>query len=343
MRALVVEKPGDARVADRPMPSAGPGEIVIQVRACGVCGTDLHIFNGDYLGDYPVVPGHEFAGDVAEIGTGVTRFAVGDRVAVEPNISCGRCRFCGLNEQNFCEHWQAIGVTLPGAMAEYVAAPESAAFDIGGLPYETAAFMEPLSCVLHGMGKIDVRYGERVLVIGAGPIGLLLAQAARNCGAATVAADRIASRLELAREVAHAEPVDTSGGFGPAADLAPGGYDAVIDATGVPAVIEETVGLARRGGRVLLFGVAPSDAAATLKPFDIFRKGLSIHSSYTSLRNSAQALDLLRSGRIAVDRLISHRLPLDKFEDAVNLVARPEGAMKIQLNPQQEYTIDGQR
>jgi len=334
MRALVIEKPGKAQVVEQPTPPARAGEVVIKVHACGVCGTDVHIFKGEYLGDYPVVPGHEFAGEVVAAGEGVTKFSVGDRVAVEPNISCGACRFCGLNEQNFCENWQAVGVTLPGAMAEYVAAPESAAFDIGGLAYEAAAFMEPLSCVLHGMRKVDVRYGESVLVIGAGPIGLLLAQVARDCGAARlVAADRIASRLTLAKEVAGAEPVDTGNGFGSAAELAPGGYDVVIDATGVPAVIERTIGLARHGGRILLFGVAPNDAVAELRPFDIFRKGLSIHSSYTSLRNSVQALDLLRSGRIDVSRLVSHRLPLDEFEDAVNLLADPEGAMKIQMMP----------
>ena len=334
MRALAIQEAGKARVVEHPRPTARAGEVVIKVHACGVCGTDVHIFKGEYLGDYPVVPGHEFAGDVVEAGEGVTKFSVGGRVAVEPNISCGSCRFCGLGEQNFCENWQAIGVTLPGAMAEYVAAPESAAFDIGDLAYEAAAFMEPLSCVLHGMHKVDVRYGETVLVIGAGPIGLLLAQVARDCGAARiVAADRIASRLALAREVAGAKPVDTGSGFGPAADLAPGGYDVVIDATGIPAVIEQTIGLARHGGRILLFGVAPNDAAAKLKPFDIFRKGLSIHSSYTSLRNSAQALELLRSGRVDVSGLVSHRLPLDEFEDAVALLASPEGAMKIQMMP----------
>ena len=334
MRTLVIEKPGDAAVVERPVPSAGPGEVVIRVAACGICGTDVHIFKGEYLGEYPVVPGHEFAGEVVEVGADVARFAAGDRVAVEPNISCGRCRFCGLGEQNFCENWEAVGVTRPGAMAECVAVPQSAVFDIGDLAFEAAALMEPLSCVLHGMSKVDVRYGETVLVIGAGPIGLLLAQVARNCGAArVVAADRVASRLKLAAEVAGAEPADTSDGFGPTAELATGGYDVVIDATGVPTVIEETIGLARHGGRILLFGVAPSDAAASLKPFDIFRKGLSIHSSYTSLRNSEQALALLRSGRIEVGKLISHRLPLNKFTDAIALLANPEGAMKIQLAP----------
>ena len=334
MRALVIERPGRARVVETSIPSAGEGEVVVRVRACGVCGTDVHIYKGEYLGDYPVVPGHECAGDVVEVGPGVSGFKCDDRVAVEPNLSCGRCRFCRLNEQNFCENWRAIGVTLPGAMAEYTAVPATAAFDIGDLPYESAAFMEPLSCVLHGMGKLDVRYGESVLVIGAGPIGIMLAQVARDCGAArVVVADRVASRLALARELGADDAVDTGGGFGSIDKALPGGADAVIDATGVSSVIERTVGLARHGGRILLFGVAPHDAVARVKPFEVFRKGLSVFSSYTSLRNSVQALDLIRSGRVDVGRLVSHRLPLDGFEKAVGLLADPEGAMKIQLAP----------
>ncbi len=334
MRAVVIPSPRRVQIAEVPMPEAGEGEIVVQVRACGVCGTDVHIYQGEYLGDYPVIPGHEFAGEVVEVGHGVSRFRRHDRVAVEPNLSCGRCRFCSIGEQNFCENWRAIGVSLPGGMAEYVAVPEQAAFNIGDLPYEAAAFMEPLSCVLHGMEKLDVRYGEHLLVLGAGPIGLLLAQVARACGSARIVmADRVASRLELARQVAGAEVVHTDKGFGAVAKLAPGGYDAVIDATGVPEVIEQTIGLARHGGRVLLFGVAPRGAVARLQPFDIFRKGLHVYSSYTSLRNSAQALELLRGGRVDVSRLVSHRLPLEQFEDAVLLLADPEGAMKIQIVP----------
>jgi len=334
MRALVIERPGRARVVETSTPSAGEGEVVVRVRACGVCGTDVHIYRGEYLGDYPVVPGHEFAGEVVEVGPGVPCFKCGDRVAVEPNLSCGRCRFCRLSEQNFCENWRAIGVTLPGAMAEYTVVPATAAFHIGDLPYESGAFMEPLSCVLHGMAKLDVRYGESVLVIGAGPVGILLAQVARDCGAARVAiADRVASRLALARELGADDAVDTGGGFGPVERILPGGADAVIDATGVPSVIARTVGLARHGGRILLFGVAPSDAVAAIKPFEVFRKGLSIFSSYTSVRNSVQALDLIRSGRVEVGRLVSHRLPLDGFGEAVGLLGDPEGAMKIQLAP----------
>ena len=334
MRTVVIEGPERVHVAASAKPSAGEAEVVIRVAASGICGTDVHIFKGDYLGEYPVIPGHEFAGEVVELGPGVSEFKLGDRVAVEPNLSCGHCRFCQLHQENFCENWQAIGVGLPGGMAEYVAAPVSAVFDIGDLPFETAAFMEPLSCVLHGMEKVKVRRGESIVIIGAGPIGLLLAQVAREQGAERIVmADRIASRLNLARQIVADEAVNTRDSWEPIRQMMPDGYDVAIDATGVPEVIERTIDLVRRGGGVLWFGVAPIEGIVRVKPFDVFRNGLSIYSSFCSLRNSRQALELLSSGAVKADQLVSHRLPLEAFERGIKLLDHPEGAMKIQLIP----------
>ena len=139
---------------------------MIQVMASGICGTDLHIYRGEYMGKYPVIPGHEFSGVVAARGSGVTRFKVGDRVAVEPNIACDNCLNCLNNRQNFCLNWQAIGVTLPGGMEEYVIVPERAAFDIGQLPFEIGAFMEPLSCVVHGIERAHIGMADQVGIFG---------------------------------------------------------------------------------------------------------------------------------------------------------------------------------
>ena len=131
MKALVIDEPGKARVADVPKPAPGPGEVLIRVERCGICGTDVHIFRGEYLGDYPITPGHELAGEVAAVGNGVASFAPGDRVAIEPNIACDSCPACLSNRQNFCENWKAVGVTLPGGMAEYVVAPADAVHALG--------------------------------------------------------------------------------------------------------------------------------------------------------------------------------------------------------------------
>lgn len=329
MRALTILEPGKVSVQEVPRPAVGPGEVLVKVAACGICGTDVHILRGEYLGGYPVVPGHEFSGEVVAVGDGVIRTRIGDRVAVEPNIACDNCTNCLNNRQNFCLNWQAVGVTLPGGMAEYVVAPEKVVFDIGDLSFEEAAFMEPLSCVVHGIERADIALGDRIAILGAGPIGLLLLQVALARGAVDVTMlERQPARGALAeRYGAHrwvqdldALPADT--------------YDVVIDASGAIPLMQRSVSLVRHGGTVLLFGVPPRGVDLPLDAFAIFEKGLTIRSSYTSRRNSYQALALLQSGDVKVDDLVSHRLPLGEFEHGVELIESGlEGVAKVLMIP----------
>ncbi len=315
MRAVEIQAPNQVEVVERPRPEPGEGEVLVQVMASGICGTDVHILRGEYLGDYPVIPGHEFSGVVAAVGPGVSRFSVGDRVAVEPNIACDNCYNCLHNRQNFCLNWQAVGVTLPGGMAEYTLAPEKALFDVGELPFEVAAFVEPLSCVVHGVERVGIRAGDRVAILGAGPIGALLLQVVRLEGATRVTVvERNPARLALARDLG----CDT--GLEELDALEQDAYDVVIDATGAVPVMGRTTEFARPGGRVLLFGVPPRGSELTCDAFEIFRKGLTLLSSYTSVRNSYQAVALLSSGRLEVSALVSHRLPLESFERGVQLI-----------------------
>ena len=324
MRVEEVEKPGAVR----------PNELVVKVMASGICGTDVHIFRGEYLGSYPVTPGHEFSGVVEAVGEKVTRFAPGDRVAVEPNIACDNCSACLSNRQNFCENWQGIGVSRPGAMAQYVVAPEKVVFDAGTIPFDQAAFMEPLSCVLHGIESVGIRAADHVAVIGTGPIGMLLIRTARAAGAASFAAAEL-SKERLAA-AAREGITDTTTDVG---NLPSDTFDVVIDATGAPPMLAQAVRCARPGGRILMFGVAPQGKTATIEPFQVFRKGLTIFSTYTSRRNSTQALRLIGSGRVRVDDLISHRLPLESFEAGIGkMEARSENAMKVMILPNGDTT-----
>ena len=330
MKAAVVENPGAIRVREVEIPRAArPDDVLVKVMASGICGTDVHIFRGEYLGSYPVTPGHEFSGVVEAVGAGVTRFRPGARVAVEPNIACDDCPACLSNRQNFCENWQAVGVTRPGAMAQYVLVPEKVVFDAGDIPFDRAAFMEPLSCVLHGIESAGVSLGDRVAVIGTGPIGMLLIRTARSWGAVRfTAAELSEERLAAARrdgvEEATTEVVS----------LPADRFDVVIDATGAPAMLSQAIRIARPGGRILMFGVSPQGKTATIEPFQVFRKGLSIFASYTSRRNSLQALALIASGRVRVDDLVSHRLPLDGFEAGIRKIEdRGENAMKVMVFP----------
>jgi len=315
MQAAVIIQPKRIEMQELSLPEPAPGELSVRVMASGICGTDVHIFEGEYLGSYPVIPGHEFAGTVEKAGGSVTRFKAGDRVAVEPNIACDNCVNCLNNRHNFCLNWQAVGVTRPGGMAQYVTVPEKAVFDIGDLPFEQGAFMEPLSCVLHGLERLDLAAAARVAILGAGPIGLLLLQAIRLQGAAEVAAvDKNPDRAALAGSLgADRSLTDLD-------ELARDAYDAVVDATGAVAVMGRTLDFVRPGGKILLFGVPPAGQEMTVEAFPIFRKGLTILSSFTSLRNSYQALSLLKSGRVRVDGLISHRLPLEELQRGIELI-----------------------
>ena len=332
MKAIQIEEPNHVAMIDAPRPEPGPGDVLIQVMASGICGTDLHIVRGEYMGGYPIIPGHEFAGVVTEVGAEVTRFEVGDRVAVEPNIACGNCDQCLQNRQNFCRHWEAIGVTRPGGMAQYVVAPEPAVFDIGALPFAVGAFMEPLSCVLHGVEKARVQMADRVAILGAGPIGLLMMQVVRARGAAEITiVEKNPARA------AFAEALGADHCYRQLDDLPADAYDVVVDATGVIPVMARTIEFARRGGTVLLFGVPPAGEPMTWTPFQLFQKGLTVVSSFTSVRNSFQAVAMLRSRQVEVEPLISHRLPLAEFEKGVRLIeAGAEEVKKVLIFPNVE-------
>lgn len=329
MKSIVIQKPREVILSEREIPEPAPNEVLIQVMASGVCGTDIHIFNGEYLGNYPVIPGHEFSGVVAAVGTGVRRFQVGDRVAVEPNIACNNCVPCLNNRQNFCLNWQAVGVTLPGGMEQYVTAPETAVFDIADLPFEQGAFVEPLSCVIHGIERTRVELADRVAILGAGPIGDLILQVARLQGAAHVTMlENNPGRADLARQMGADLVVSRMD------DLQPDSYDVVMDATGVIPVMNRSIDFARKGGTVLLFGVPPSGKNLEVEAFKIFQKGLTVLSSFTSVRNSFQAVHLLQTGQVSVEPLISHRLPLKDISKAFEMIEGHDPAVrKVMILP----------
>ncbi len=328
MKALQITKPHELSVVTIERPQPGPGEALIKVMASGICGTDIHILEGEYIGDYPVIPGHEFAGVVEQVGEGVSRIKIGDHVAVEPNIACDNCSYCLNNQQNFCENWQATGVTLPGGMAEFVVAPEKAVFDIGDLAFEEGAFVEPLSCVLHGVQKTNLRLADKVVILGAGPIGLLLLQAVKVQGAQSVSVVELDQARAQAAEAAGADMLYRS-----LDDLPKDAFEVVIDATGVIPVMKRTPEFTRKGGKILLFGVPPK-TNVEFDAFTLFLKGLTLLTSYTSVRNSLQAIDLLKNKRIDVKSLVSHRLRLEEFEHGVNLIKnKQENVKKVMILP----------
>lgn len=308
MLAFLIEKPRQARIVEVPRPVPAEDEVILEIKAAGLCGTDMHIYKGEYFGGYPRIPGHEFSGVIADMGRGVKNFSLGQRVSADPNIFCESCRECQRNNQNFCLDFSAVGVDRHGAFAQYTAVPARCVFDTTGISFTESAMIEPLSCVVFGHQRIGSRLAERVLILGAGPIGLMHLQVARLNGAAEVTVvDPVEDKLTLARELGAAQAY-TAAEFEKAALKAQ--YELVIDCTGIPKVIQDSLQYLKEGGTFLLFGVCPSESQITLNPYEIFRRQLTITSSFALKKTFGLALDLVRNKRVALLPLADSRLPL---------------------------------
>jgi NADPH2:quinone reductase len=329
MQAAQIQTPGHVAVEELPPPVPGPLDVLVEVAACGVCGTDVHIAEGEFPpAPYPLVPGHEFSGTVVETGPDVaTGIAVGDRVAVDPSLFCGHCGTCRSGRGNLCENWGATGDTVDGAFADLVRVPAANCYLLPDhVGFEQGALVEPLSCAVHALRRLGVEVGESVLVVGAGTMGLLLVQLLTRAGARVSAVDVAAPKAELARSFG------AVAGFTGLEELGDRRFDAVVDATGVPTVLERAFGAVRRGGRFLVFGVAPPDATVSLSPFRIYNDEITVVGSMAVLHSFGVALDLIGKGAITTEGLVSHRLPLAEFPKALELVRSGTG-VKVHVLP----------
>lgn len=334
MRALVIEGPRQAAIRDVPYPAPKPGEVTIKVERTGICGTDFHIYQGEFISPYPIIPGHEFAGTVHEVGEGVTGFSVGDRVTADPSLFCGACPFCLSHRGNHCLHWGAIGNTVSGSMAEYVAVPAANAVSIpDSMTFEEAAFIEPIACVVHGMNRLQLQMGDRVLLFGAGAMGQQLIQALSRCGASElVVVDVSSSKLDLAMKWGATSGVlsdEVPERLGKHAY--PHGFDAVIDATGIPAVIEQAFNFMGPAAKYLQFGVTPTDARIQLDPFKVYHRDWTIIGSMAINYTFLPAYHWVKEGRIATQHLVSKVISL---EETVDFLAAPKDPdlMKVQID-----------
>ncbi|MFC7202751.1 zinc-dependent alcohol dehydrogenase family protein [Haloferax namakaokahaiae] len=336
MRTVELTDTHTVEVGNTTRPEPARDELLVEVNACGVCTTDLHMYTGSLAVDYPLVPGHESAGDVVEVGDDIDSYRVGDRVAINPSVPCNECRACKSGRENLCHDLTSIGGAakhiIDGAFAEYVTVPAGNVERIGDLDYRTAAFAEPLGCVINGIDQVDLTSGETVVVVGAGFIGLLLVQTLRASGAGTiVVSEPVAERRELALEVGAdytLDPTDED----PAAAVTElvGDVDVAIEAVGLPQTIEQALDLTGPGGRTLVFGVPPEDATVELAPFDLFFEEREVLGSYSLTPNTfARAVALLQNGRIDVDTLVTDEFGLDGLAEAFHQMENREGLKKM--------------
>jgi 2-desacetyl-2-hydroxyethyl bacteriochlorophyllide A dehydrogenase len=317
MQAVVFPSPEQTSIQRMADPVCGVDEVVVQVSQVGICGTDLHIFHNEYLSSFPLIAGHEFVGRVVETGKQVAWLRRGYRVAVDPNLYCGECYFCRQEQANHCLNWQGVGITRPGGFAEYVAVPARACYLVPEHLTDTqAAFVEPLSCVIHALKRLRVWPGDEVLIFGAGPMGLLLVQALRHSGASQiVVVEKEQARRDLALRLGAtiaiaADPDFTKILF----DLAPYGYAIVIDATGVPAVIQQALRFLKPRGQYLQFGVAPKGVTVQWQPYEIFHKDWTLIGSFALCYTFQPAVAWLANHVVEIEPLVSHILPLVEFQ-----------------------------
>lgn len=328
MKSAVFYGRHDLRVEEAPRPSVGPRDVLIRVKACGVCGTDVHIFEGD-PGAAEVVPptilGHEFAGVIEEVGSDVTDFAPGDRVCIDPNHPCGHCEPCRDGIDHYCEHMLGYGTTVNGGFAEFCSVDVAQVYRLGDrTTFEQGAMTEPVACCLHGIDMCNIRPGSRVVVIGGGMIGLIMLQLARLAGAArTALLEPVAAKHAVAEQLGADLTID-SVAEDPAARLADAGFgniDVVIECVGKPVTIEQAIKLAGHKSTVMMFGLTKPDETITVKPFEIFQKELVLTSSYINPYTQRRALELIDSGRLDVSSMVHE---VARLEDLPDILGKPE-------------------
>lgn len=331
MKAAVIVEPGTISIDSVPDPAPGPRDVVVRVAGCGLCGTDLHILEGEFAPSLPIIPGHEFAGEVVEVGRDVTEVGPGDQVAVDPSLHCGECYYCRRGRGNLCERWGAIGVTTAGGAAEYAVAPVKNCYRLPeGVATADAALIEPLSCAVRGYDVLTRNVADHYLIYGAGTMGLMMMELAKHAGAATVSMvdinpDRLttARLLECSAAVVSAEELDR-----------PRGWDVVIDCTGNPVAIQDGLGRVGRGGTFLQFGVSAEKAKVTIDPYRVYNRELTITGSMAVLHSYERAGDLFSGNLLNPEIMISHRYPLDAYETAISQFGKGVGR-KIQVQPEQ--------
>ncbi|MEJ3652336.1 zinc-dependent alcohol dehydrogenase family protein [Actinomycetes bacterium KLBMP 9759] len=328
MKAAVIAA-DSVTVETVPDPIPGPRQVVVEVAGCGICGTDLHIAEGEFAPTLPVVPGHEFAGEVVALGKDVTELAIGDRVAVDPSLHCGECYYCRRGRGNLCERWAAIGVTTAGGAAEFAVAPVANCVKLPeSVTPADAALIEPLSCAVRGFDVLAPQLGDHYLIYGAGTMGLMMMELAKRAGAASVSmVDLNPTRLETAKELGCSATVTSADELD-----RPRGWDVVIDCTGVVAAIEDGLGRVGKGGTFQQFGVSNEGATARFSPFRIYNQEIRIVGSMAVLHSFERAAELFADGALRPEVMISHRLALDEYPAALEQFRSGVGR-KIQVRP----------
>ena len=303
MKAVVLSTVDNLALADVKKPKPGSKECLVKVLACGICGTDRHIYHGEYPSAKPVILGHEFGGVIEEVGPG-SKFQVGQVVSVDPNIVCGKCLDCEEGRTAFCPDLTALGVNINGGLAEYVLTPDSQIYPVrNDLNPLHLAFIEPLACSIRGLDLANLKGGEKVAILGGGVIGLLVVQLAKLAGASEIVlVTRQKFRRDVALKIGATRVIDP---INENVDTAITNMDVTFECAGSVETFKQSQKITRRGGSVIVLGLTASDATLEVNPFNIVVNELRIQGSFLNPLTQARAAELVESGKLNLDILIS--------------------------------------
>jgi L-iditol 2-dehydrogenase len=303
MKAVVLSAVNKLAIADVEKPKPGSKECLVKVLACGICGTDRHIYHGEYPSAKPVILGHEFGGVIEEVGPD-SKFQVGQVVSVDPNIVCGKCVDCKAGRTAFCPDLTALGVNINGGLAEYVLTPDTQIYPVSkDLNPLHLAFIEPLACSIRGVDLANLKGGERVAILGGGVIGLLVVQLAKLAGASEIVLiTRQKFRRDVALKIGATRVVDPKSEN---VDTAVANMDVTFECAGAIETFKQAQNITRRGGSVIVLGLTASDATLEVNPFNIVVNELRIQGSFLNPLTQARAAELVESGKLNLDILIS--------------------------------------
>jgi D-arabinitol dehydrogenase (NADP+) len=340
MKAVFYDKPLQFSVKEVHSPELKQNQVLIKVHSCGVCKTDVHIHHGEFITGFPLIPGHEFVGEIVKLGEEVKGYAVGDRVAADNTVLCGYCYYCKRNQPLYCENFYSLGCNGPGGFAEYVVVNQDKVFSIGDLSFDEAVLIEPTACAVHGLDMIDVKPGDDILMFGTGPTGIILAQLLKHAGAGNlviVGSDK--RKLDVVKELAADHVVsmdrnDYSKHEKELLDLFPKGFDIIVDATGATEVIQHCPQFAKFGAKVVIYGVAPENDRISISPYEVFRKELKIIGSFAQTHCFDRAITFIQNGIVKSKGIITHRFKLDEFDKAIEQVEHGKGHIKVIIDLQ---------
>ncbi len=339
MKAIQYSAAHTFSLADVPKPEPAPHQVVIRVKACGICKTDLSIHEGSFIAEFPLINGHEFAGVIDSVGSAVTEWKVGDRVTADNTELCGYCEPCRANKPLYCENFDSHGCNMNGGFAEYVLINHDKVFAISdNISFDEATFAEPTACAVHGVDRIAPKFGDSILMFGAGPTGIILAQLLRRAGAGRmVIADPNPHKLDILRKYGFKDliVIDRNNPEKHTSEikaLMPKGFDIVVEATGSADVFERCFEFLHMGSKVIAYGVCPEDARIPVSPNEIFHNEYTILGSFAQTHCFDRALAYLESGEVQIKELISHCLPIENYGDGLDLILQKK-AVKVVINP----------